>query len=290
MELKQLEYFLTVSNLKSFTRAAEQLYISQPSVTTAIRRLEDELGIILFERNKKQAVLTPEGEIFYSHISIVIDDVSKATQKAADLKNLNSGNINVGISPITSLSVAAFLLAKFCTIYPALKINFVEDGSNNIKKMIEEERIDLGLIIRDDTMENLDFLSLGQQELVAYLSPFHHLKNKKSVSLTALKNEFFIAPKENCSMRNILITELTKQNIISRISFETNCIQMIRHLILSGSGVALLPKGTFDSSSLHSVTLLPPMEISIGVAKKKNKHLSHAAQTLFKFFENSLAG
>ena len=64
MELKQLEYFLTVSNLKSFTRAAEQLYISQPSVTTAIRRLEDELGIILFERNKKQAVLTPEGEIF----------------------------------------------------------------------------------------------------------------------------------------------------------------------------------------------------------------------------------
>ena len=63
MELKQLEYFLTVSNLKSFTRAAEQLYISQPSVTTAIRRLEDELGIILFERNKKQAVLTPEGSL-----------------------------------------------------------------------------------------------------------------------------------------------------------------------------------------------------------------------------------
>ena len=63
MELKQLEYFLAVSNNKSFTRAAEQLYVSQPSVTTAIKKLEDELGLILFDRNKKQAILTSEGEI-----------------------------------------------------------------------------------------------------------------------------------------------------------------------------------------------------------------------------------
>ena len=67
MELKQLEYFLAVSNNKSFTRAAEQLYVSQPSVTTAIKKLEDELGLILFDRNKKQAILTSEGEIFYQH-------------------------------------------------------------------------------------------------------------------------------------------------------------------------------------------------------------------------------
>ena len=164
------------------------------------------MGIVLFERNKKQAILTPEGEIFYSHITIVIDDVSKATQKAAELKNLNSGNINLGISPITGLSVTSFLLAKFRTIYPDLKITFVEDGSYSIKKMIEEERIDLGLVIIDDNMEALDFVTIGQQDMVAYLSLFHRLKNKQSIPLSALKNDFFIAPKENCSIRDFLKT------------------------------------------------------------------------------------
>ena len=287
MELKQLEYFLTVSNLKSFTRAAEQLYISQPSVTTAIRRLEDELGIVLFERNKKQAVLTPEGEVFYSHISIVIDDVSKATQKAAELRNLNSGCIKLGISPVTSLSVAAFLLAKFRTIYPELKITFVEDGSYTIKKLLEEERVDLGLVIGDDNMDALDFIQLGQQELVAYTSPFHPWKNRKSIPLAALKHEAFIAPTDTCALRHILDAEFDRQNFTPRICFETNSIQMVKHLILSGSGVALLPKDAFDGSALHAVMLSSPLTISVGLAKKKPKHLSHAAQTLFKFFANS---
>ena len=86
MELKQLEYFLTVSKLKSFTAAAEQLYVSQPGVTTAIKRLEEELGIQLFIRNKKNAVLTAEGRIFFNHIEIIMSDVSKAITKVTELK------------------------------------------------------------------------------------------------------------------------------------------------------------------------------------------------------------
>jgi len=287
MELKQLECFLAVSKLKSFTRAAEQLYISQPSVTTAIRRLEDELGIILFERNKKQAILTPEGQVFFGHITIVMDDVSKATKIAAELKNLNCGVINLGISSITSLSVTSFLLSKFRAIYPSLQINFIEDGSYSIRKMLEEDRIDLGLIIIDDDMNCFDFVNLGCQELVAYLPQFHRLKNKNSIPLSALKNEFFIIPKENCSIHHFFKSELAKQNIIPHISFETNYIQMIKHLIIAGSGVAILPRGTFQSSAVHSIPLLPPLELAVGVAKKKNKHLSHAARTLYTFFKNS---
>ena len=287
MELKQLECFLAVSKLKSFTRAAEQVYISQPSVTTAIRRLEDELGIILFERNKKQAVLTPEGKIFYDHITIVMDDVSKATQIAAELKNLNCGIINLGISSITSLSITSFLLSKFRTIYPSLKINFIEEGSYSIKKMLAEDRIDLGFVIIDDDMDSFDFVNLGSQELVVYLPQFHRLKNADSILLSALKNELFIMPKENCSMHKFLNMELAKQNVVPHVSFETNYIQMIKHLIISGSGTAILPQGTLQTSAIHSIPLMPPLKISVGAAKKKNKHLSHAAYTLYTFLKNS---
>lgn len=287
MELKQLECFLAVSKLKSFTRAAEQLYISQPSVTTAVRRLEDELGIILFERNKKQAILTAEGRVFYSHIAIVMDDVSKAAKIAAELKNLNCGIVNLGISPITSLSVTSFLLSKFQTIYPSLKINFVEEGSAGIKKLLIEDQIDLGLVMTDDDMDCFDMIHLGKQELVIYLPQAHRLKNKPCLSLAALKNEFFIMPKENCSLHHFLKTEMAKQDMAPHIRFETNYTQMVKHLIIAGAGAAILPQGTFETGAIRSVPLSPPLEISVGVAKKKDRHLSHAAQTLYTFLRNS---
>ncbi|MEN6565555.1 MAG: LysR family transcriptional regulator [Veillonellales bacterium] len=287
MELKQLECFLAVSKLKSFTRAAEQIYMSQPNVTTTIRRLENEVGIILFERNKKKAVLTPEGKIFHDYIAIVMDDVSKATEKAAELKNLNSGIINFGISPITSLPVTSFLLAKFHTIYPSLKINFIEDGSHNIKKMLEEDHIDLGLILIDDDMDTLDYVNLCHHQLAVFLPPCHPLKNRTVVPLSALKNELLIMPKENCSLHHFLKSELTKQNIAPHVSFETNYIQMVKHLITSGAGVAILPNGIFETQTINSVLLSPSLEISIGAAKKKSKYLSYASQTLYTFLENS---
>ena len=287
MELKQLEYFLMVSNLKSFTKAAEQLYISQPSVTTAIRRLEDELGIILFEKNKKQAILTPEGEIFYGHTAIVMEDVSKATQKAAELKNLNSGVINFGISSLTSLSISSFLLAKFHTIYPALKINFIEDGSANIREMIENDKLDLGFIILENPIDVLETVCIGQEPLYVYLPLFHLLKDRNCITLKELQNEFFILPKENCSLRKILFEALEEEKIIPHISFETNYLQMVKQLIISGSGIAVLPKGAIENNAICSIPLTNSPQISIGIARKKNKCISYAAQTLYTFLENS---
>ncbi len=192
MELKQLEYFLTVSKLKSFTKAAEQLYISQPSVTTAIRRIEDYLGIILFERNKKHAFLTPDGEIFYSHITIVIYDVSNATQKAAELKNLNSGNINLGISPIRAYRLPLSSWQNFAQFIRLCRY-FPEDGSYSIKNLIEEERIRLGLVISTTIWKHWTSYTwtAGHGRLSLPVPPIEKQTIHPSVSI---KKRFFYCP------------------------------------------------------------------------------------------------
>ncbi len=288
MELKQLEYFLTISKLKSFTLAADQLYISQPGITSAVRRLEDELGIQLFARNRKTAILTPEGQVFANHIEGIMNDVSKALTKVEELKNLSKGTIMLGISPVTSVSVASFLLAKFKTIYPDLDLVLIEGSSNNLQKLLEDEKIDLALLVLDEAVENLNTLILGKQELVLGLPAFHLLKGKAQLPISALKGEQFVLLKEGCPVRKIIDDIFTRENIVPKINFESNYIQAIQRLVLCGAGITILPSESLENNTnFSSVSLDPPLYVSTHLAFKKNKPLSRATQTLYDFIKSS---
>ncbi len=123
MELRQLEYFLMVSKVNSFTRAAERLYVSQPAVTNAIRSLEDELGVQLFDRNQKQAFLTSEGQVFCKHVENIMRGVSKTIFEINELKNLNNGTLTLALTPIAGMGPIPQLLEKFRTKYPNIRIS-----------------------------------------------------------------------------------------------------------------------------------------------------------------------
>ncbi|NYE57541.1 LysR family transcriptional regulator [Carboxydothermus ferrireducens] len=97
MEFRQLEYFYAVSKLNSFTRAAEQLHVAQPSITIAINNLEQELKVQLFDRSKRKVVLTDEGKLFLQHVEKILKDVKKAQSELEDLKNYKKGVIKLGI-------------------------------------------------------------------------------------------------------------------------------------------------------------------------------------------------
>jgi len=285
MELKQLEYFIAVSDAQSFTRAAEQLHISQPSVTTAIKSLEKELGIVLFDRTNKKPTLTGDGQIFYDHICVVMYDISKAAQKAAELKNLSSGNIKIGISPLTCLSATTFLLAKFHNSFPALKLIFTETSTEDIEQLLENENIDLGFIFKHHAMEALEYAIVSKETLFAYMPTSHRLGKNKSISLQKLFGEKLILPRRNSQYRVILDNLFAQHGLQPDINFETNYIQMIKNLIISGSGIALLPKGAIDNNAICSLPLQEQADVEICIAKKKNRNISHAAETLYAFFK-----
>lgn len=98
MEIRQLEYFLTVTQAGSFTRAAERLFVSQPAITNAVRSLEEELGIQLFDRSQKQALLTAEGRIFASHVEQLMHGISNTLEEIRAIKDLASGVLRIGLT------------------------------------------------------------------------------------------------------------------------------------------------------------------------------------------------
>lgn len=137
MEIRQLEYFLMVSRVNSFTRAAERLYVSQPAVTNAVRSLEDELGIQLFDRNQKQALLTTEGKIFYAHVEQLMNGISNTLEEINALKNLSTGTLSLGLTPLRGIPPCLLLLKEFMESYPNIKNFILRGGNRTITKIID---------------------------------------------------------------------------------------------------------------------------------------------------------
>ena len=107
MELRQLEYFQTASRLRNITRAARLLKVSQPNITVAIKKLEAELGILLFDRSQKQLTLTPEGAVFLKRIEVALRTIDDAILEVNDYKQLQKGTIKIGIPPMMGAGVGS---------------------------------------------------------------------------------------------------------------------------------------------------------------------------------------
>ncbi|AIF50265.1 LysR family transcriptional regulator [Pelosinus sp. UFO1] len=277
MELRQLEYFLMVSKTNSFTRAAERLYVSQPAVTNAIRSLEEELGIQLFDRNQKQAILTTEGQVFCKHVENIMRGVSTTIFEINELKNLNNGVLTLAITPIAGTRPIPMFLKMFKKQYPNIKLSFIEGNVPEIQTLLIEDKADLGIVILGDNNILLDYTRLGSQELVVCCSKEHCFQRKNSIELSELVNEPLILLTQNCLLRKIIIKEFERLNTLPQIAFESNHIQTIKSLVACNAGLTILPQDLCDTS-LITIPLNTPVMIDIAIAIKKNKALSHAAQ------------
>lgn len=137
MEIRQLEYFLAVKNAGSFTRAAEHLYVSQPAVTSAIRSLESELGITLFDRSQGKASLTAEGRIFSAHVEEIMKGVVTTIRDMDAMKSLSSGTLAIGISSFLSLPSVLSLIARFLSDHPGIECRVQEGPAEAVAALLE---------------------------------------------------------------------------------------------------------------------------------------------------------
>ena len=148
MELRQLEYFQMASRLRNITRAAKRLRVSQPNITVAIKKLEAELGIQLFDRSQKQLALTPEGAVFLSRVDTALRCLNDALIEVNDFKQLQKGVIKIGIPPMMGAILFPKIFSGFQTLHPGLDVMLFEEGSIVIREMLDRDELDFGIVIR----------------------------------------------------------------------------------------------------------------------------------------------
>ncbi|WP_338624291.1 LysR family transcriptional regulator [Selenomonas sp. TAMA-11512] len=281
MELRQLEYFLMVSDLTSFTRAAERLYVSQPAVTNAVRSLEEELGIQLFDRSQRKVALTTEGKIFYRHIQNIMQGISTTLNEINDLKSHNRGHIVIGVTPLAGIASTSSLMAEFRAAYPNINISLVENNVKELLELLHADKLDFAFVfdLPEQEQARLSCLLLPQEELMVCCSRRHRLCRMNSVTLTSLTEEAFILMETNCLFRQILVKHFEDADSMPPVSMEVSQVQLLRALVAADAGLSILPECLITSDTeLSAVPLAPPVYLHPVLAYKAEKLLSHAAQ------------
>lgn len=288
MDIRQLEYFREVANLKSITKSAQKLYVSQPTITVALQKLEQELDIALFDRNKKQFTLTKEGTLFLEHVSDILKKLQGAVQEIQEHKNLQKGYLRIGIPPLVGASLFPSIITNFAKTYSLLNLDIVEDGSKNIKEYLKRDGLDIGIINLMKLSDDFLFISLSSQELLVCLHHTHRLSECTEIDIKQLAMEDLILFNETNYNRHLIMQEFLSQDIIPHIILSTNQIATMHSLVAKNLGVCFLTREVIPQSEMIVVrSLKNKLFLEFGIVWQKKKVLSFAAKAFIDFIKTN---
>lgn len=288
MDIRQLEYFQTVANLRSITKAAQQLYVSQPTITIAIQKLEQELEIPLFDRNQKQFVLTNEGQLFLERISDVLTRLQNAVSEINEHKNLQKGYLRIGIPPMIGSCMFPEIIAGFTDTYPSLTLDIFEDGSLNVRQSLKQEDLDIGIINLMNISDDFFTIPLSRQEFLVCLHHKHPLANNKHIDIRQLQNENFILFNETTCNRKMVMQECLANDFIPKVILSTNQIATMKSLVAKNLGICFLTKSvTENTPGIVTVPLKNKLFLEFGLTWKKERTLSSAAKAFIQFIKSN---
>jgi len=288
MELRQLEYFQSVCRFNNITRAAQSLHVSQPSITNAIKKLEAELGITLFDRSKKQISLTIEGQVFLERVDDILRRIEDAITEMNDYGQLRKGNLKIGIPPMIGNYLFPHIFVNFKELYPQIELSLYENGSLSTRRMIEKGDLDLGIVIISEPSKQLETLPISQSEILVCLNKNHYLCSKANLNFEDLKNEPIIMLKEGFYHRQKIMEYFKEYNIKPNVVLSSNQLETIKSLLINGVGVSFLLKEIVEGDErIVSLPLKNPINVTIGLAWKKDRYLSNASKTFIEFITDS---
>ncbi len=290
MELRQLEYFQMASRLKNITRAAERLRVSQPNITVAIKKLEGELGILLFDRSQKQLSLTPEGAVFLERVEVALRNIQDAVLEVNDYKQLQKGTIKIGIPPMMGAYLFPKIFSSFQRRYSHLDVYLHEEGSVAIREQLERDELDFGIIIIPDSSPNLQLLPMARSQVVCCVPEDSPLAARKAITMQDIEGSSLIMLKEGSFLRQTMLQKMKASGITPDIVLESNQVVTIMGLVASGVGNAfLLDMVVREVSGIRAIPLATPVYVDVGLAWKRDRYISRAAQSFIEFSKDILS-
>ena len=242
MEFGQLEALLAVARTHSFARAAEEIGRTQPAVSIAIKKLEEEVEAILFDRLRRNIRLTAAGEVLHEYATKILNLRAQTKETIQELRNLQQGKVRIGANESTSLYLLPRVILSFRAQFPAIKIEAFRSTSVQLPHEIKERNLDLGIISFDPDDGDLDSFPLLEDELVLIVPPDHALVRKRRVVLSDLGNEIFIAHNVSSPSRQHVIEMFHKKRVPLNIEIELSNIETIKDFVRRKIGIAFIPR------------------------------------------------
>jgi DNA-binding transcriptional LysR family regulator len=241
MEFYSLQVFLTVATEKSFSRAAERLLRTQPAVSLALQRLEQELGEKLINRSGKELLLTDTGRTVLDYARRFHSLHQEMENALAELRDNSAGRLIIGANESTAIYLLRHL-ERYRELYPKIKVQVRRSLSSKIPNELLDGNLELGAISYEPGDERLKSKVIYTDALAFVVSPAHALAHRKTVSITELGAENFVAHNVVSPYREIVLREFQAHKVPLRMDVEMPTIETIRKMVQDNQGVAFLPR------------------------------------------------
>lgn len=284
MTLNQLRYFCTAARCHSITQAAKQLFITQPTISIAIRELEKEFSISLFTYSRNRLELTEEGEAFYAR-ALSLLQMSDEMQSQFSDKTLYRPTVRLGIPPMLSTIFFPDLMDDFHKEHPDIYLELAEYGSIRACEMVQDERLDVGLVNME--LYNIDKFSqlvLSNDHLVFCVSPEHRLAQEKEISLSQLDEEPLILFNHDSVQNQLLTQRFRSLDIRPRIILHSSQITTTLKFVRQGNcGCFFFHSMLPYIPEIIGIPVTPILPMKIGLVWKKGKYLSSHTESFLRF-------
>lgn len=287
MELSQLHYFVTVAQMEHLTRAAEHLNISQPALSKAISRLEEELGMPLFDRSVNRIVLNRNGWNYLRYVEAALDSLQAGRKTLEAQSDSRSGNISIytTCSGLLQPAVSAFL-----TTHRELHYRQVSYASEHIAARLEQGKSDFALCVNQPISGQFLWKPLVTDELFVLVPPDSDLAGRKSVTLRELSALPLVLDSSLLSTHDILSAAFDRANLTPNVSYELDNAQLTLQMARAVGGVAFLPglcrdRLPVENGTPWSLVAVEDHALSyeLGILRLKNRFRTPASEILEEF-------
>ena len=241
MDLSELNVFLTVAREKSFSRAAQKLYRTQPAVSIAIRKLEESVGEPLFARGARSGQLTDAGKVLAGYAERMLNLRQEVKRAIEDLRSGGRGELSLGVNE-SSIHALLPALARYRQLHPQVHLAVRRTFSRDIPSELLNYHLDLGVASFVPQEPQLAALKIFRDELTLVVSPQHKLAKRQQVAIGDLGREVFVAHIVESPFRNNVIQLFAKHHVPLEMSVELPTIESIKRFVQMDMGVAIVPR------------------------------------------------
>lgn len=264
--LEDLRLFIETVRTGKFTDAARRLQISQPNVTRAVKRIEDELGVRLIERSRPIVVPTREGLALLSFAEQALGEFDKLRKTIGELRELVRGTLYIVSSTTPGEYVVPNLLAKFLRLYPGVDVQMKVLNSDAVEECLSKGHCDIGFLGREPRIPWLDRCVIGEDEIVLAVPGDHPLASRKSVSIADLQGEWFVLREEGSATRQAVENALKKAGLSfpwHRVALVASTVHALLGAVSSGMGIGFVSSLAVERADRRRVAVLRLSNLAI---------------------------
>ncbi|MCI4167210.1 LysR family transcriptional regulator [Bacillus spizizenii] len=285
MEWEQLEYFQTLAQMQHVTKAAKSLSITQPALSRSIARLENHLGVPLFDRHGRSITLNKYGHIFLRRVQAMMKEYTEGKEEIQALLKPDQGEVSLGFLHTLGTTLVPDLIGSFQQEYPNISFQLKQNHSYWLLERLKSGDLDLCLLASIKPEKPIQWIKLWSEELFVFVPNDHPLATHESITLSEIAGERFILLKKGYALRMTVDELFEKADIQPNIMFEGEEAATAAGFVAAGLGISILPdlKGLDQSKITKICVSWPECQRVIGIAWIEGRFLSPVAETFKQY-------